>query len=154
MTVACHGDGTTWGIFCHKDGATWLPVMGLPDVSCRWSWSLSCSDAAKSSDLEAGADGVREVSVIEIREVLWGEYRAHVCVTVPGLLRGARKARGTARRSPGRPRFAWGSCAVCGAAGTRTRRPRASSARPRPGRQFRQQGGWPQSTPLPRCGRV
>ena len=46
------------GVFCHEDGTTRLPVMGPPGVSCRWFWSLSCSDAAKSSDLEAGADGV------------------------------------------------------------------------------------------------
>jgi len=56
--VACHRHGITLRGFCHEDGTSRLPVMGPPGVSCRWFWSLSCSDACKSSDLEVRADGV------------------------------------------------------------------------------------------------
>src|SRR6516165_2265788 len=44
--------------------------MGPPGVSCWGFWSLPCSDACKSSDLEVRGMVFREVSVVEIREVL------------------------------------------------------------------------------------
>ena len=53
--------------------------MGPPGVSCRWSWSLSCSDAAKSSESQAHVkQGLTVVEIGMLLERQGVEFRFNV----------------------------------------------------------------------------
>src|SRR5438552_19179812 len=57
--------------FCQGDGTTRLPVMGPPGVSRCWGLITAVFDLFMSCDM-GGQMAYREVSVIEVREVLRG----------------------------------------------------------------------------------